>query len=181
MIAFALLTIPQTFDTLVGESMEITGFAFLIVAALGRVWCSIYISGRKDKVLCVDGPYQLSRNPLYFFSFLGVIGFSLALQSLIILGITSFIYLFYYRYIIRSEELRLISLFGTNYIAYCDATPRFFPALRAPNKIELYPINPKIIERALKEVVWFLFAILAIEVVEVIHAKGHLVLLTLPF
>lgn len=180
-IALALLTIPESFDTIFGESMEIFGFASLIVAALGRVWCSIYISGRKDKILCVDGPYQLSRNPLYFFSFLGVVGFSLALQSISILALASLGYLIYYRFVIRSEESRLLSIFGPRYAAYCESTPRFFPALRIPARIDSYSINPRIIERALKEVVWFLFAILAIEVVELIHAKGYLIMLKLPF
>ncbi len=160
--------------------MEIAGFALLIIAALGRVWCSIYISGRKDRVLCVDGPYQLTRNPLYFFSFLGIIGFAMALQSVLILLVASGAYLAYYRYVIRSEESRLASIFGASYVSYCTATPRFFPAFKTPDRIESYSINPRIVERALKEVVWFLFAILAIEVVEMIHAKGHLVLLKLP-
>ena len=181
LISLALLTIPQTFDSLLGESMEIAGFAFLIIAALGRVWCSIYISGRKDKVLCVDGPYELTRNPLYFFSFLGVMGVSLALQSISILMVASTLYLAYCRFVIKSEEVRLRSIFGPTYEQYCKETPRIFPKLQMTTRVESYAISPRIIERSLKEVVWFLFAILVVEVVEVVHAKGYLVVFTMPF
>lgn len=48
---------------------EVLSFVFLLVAALGRVWTSAYISGRKNHELVVNGPYSLTRNPLYFFSF----------------------------------------------------------------------------------------------------------------
>lgn len=180
-IAVLLLTIPRGFETNIGEVMEVSGFGFLILAALGRVWCSIYISGRKDKVLCVDGPYHLCRNPLYFFSLLGVIGVSLSFQSLSLLLVSSLCFLVYYYFVIRSEESRLESIFGSSYVAYRESTPRFFPALRSVSRIDSYLVSPIIIERALKEVVWFLFVILAVEVIEVIHAKGYLVVVTLPF
>ena len=64
------------------KSLKILGYALIIGAALGRIWCNIYITGRKDKELCTDGPYSLCRNPLYLFSFIGVVGVMYAIQNI---------------------------------------------------------------------------------------------------
>lgn len=180
-ILVSLLTLPQAFGTVFGEVLVLCGYSLLIAAALGRVWCAIYISGRKDRELCQEGPYSLSRNPLYFFSLLGAVGFFAALANLAFAVAAAVVYLGYYRYVIRSEEQRLAQLFGTAYETYSQRTPRFFPAWRAPQGIDSYTIRPKIIERALKEVVWFLLVIVFAEALESIHEAGHLVIFRLPF
>ena len=50
-------------------------------AAVGRLWCSLYIAGYKKSCLVTDGPYAMCRNPLYFFSMLGVWGILLFLSG----------------------------------------------------------------------------------------------------
>ena len=57
--------------------------ALLLVATamLGRIWCSVFIAGRKDTRLVVDGPYALCRHPLYGLSLLGGAGLGLATHS----------------------------------------------------------------------------------------------------
>lgn len=157
------------------------GFGLLILAALGRIWCGIYISGRKDRVLCTDGPYSLCRNPLYFFSFLGVAGFSLALESLFLFAVCSVGYLVLYRFIIASEERRLRSMFGASYAEYLASVPRFVPQLKRPTQVESISIQPRILEKSLKEVVWFLLAIILIEALEAVHGAGYLVWGHTPF
>lgn len=94
------------------------GMALLACAAMGRIWSTIHIAGRKDKELCQTGPYSLCRNPLYLFSFIGMIGFFLAAQSLILATIGAILFLAYYRGVIRSEEIRLKELFGVRFDAY---------------------------------------------------------------
>ena len=180
-ILVSLLTVPRAFGTVFGQVLVLCGYSLLIAAALGRVWCAIYISGRKDRVLCQDGPYSLSRNPLYFFSFLGVVGCFAALQNLAFAAVAAVAYLAYYHYVIRSEETRLAQLFGAEYETYAGRTPRLFPALRSPQGVDSYTIRPKIIERALKEVVWFLLVIVFVEALGNLHQAGHLIWFRLPF
>jgi protein-S-isoprenylcysteine O-methyltransferase Ste14 len=105
------------------------GFSLLILAALGRIWCRIYISGRKDRELCTQGPYAMCRNPLYFFSFIGVIGFCLALQSVLMLVILTAAYIGYYRLVIDGEENRLSNFFLAGLRGLRWQHPAFFTYL----------------------------------------------------
>lgn len=179
-VLMAVFTVPKQFDTIAGQIMEMLGFCLLIVAAIGRVWCAVYISGRKDQTLCQEGPYHLCRNPLYFFSFLGVLGFGLSLQSGLIALICFVTYLLLYRFIIRSEESRLCHIFGQPYDDYMASTPRFFPRFVKLDSPKSYVVNPRVIERSLREIVWFLVLIVLIEVLEILHSHGLLVLHQLP-
>lgn len=180
-LAVALVAMPLNMHAPMYDLMELVGFILLIVAALGRIWCSVYISGRKNRELCTDGPYSLCRNPLYFFSFIGVIGFFVALQSLIFCVAAAALYLVYYRGVIQSEEKRLGQIFGASFDAYVNRTPRFFPNFGAPTTLDTLTVAPRVIERGLREVVWFLLAIVCVEIIELIHEQGHLILLRLPF
>lgn len=181
LVAFvALFTVPRSFETVSGELLELAGYVLLIAAALGRVWCGIYIAGRKDRELCTEGPYSRSRNPLYFFSFVGVMGMSMALQSLILLATTSVVFLAYYHWVMRGEERRLTSLFGESYRDYMRQVPRFLPTWKSMPGSESRVIHLRILERSLREVVWFLLAIVMIEVLELVHHSGYLILATMP-
>lgn len=182
LLCVGALTIPVGFGNIAHEALEYLGYGLLIVAGLGRVWCTIYIAGRKDRVLCVDGPYSICRNPLYLFSFIGVIGVFLALQSPLLTVIAGGIYLIYYRGVMQSEEVRLAALFGSDFFAYQSAVPRFWPAfgnyyLAQEERI----ISTRIVERGLREVVWFFAIIIFIDQLEGVHLAGKLVLVHLPF
>lgn len=182
LIAAALFTVPAGFQSNFSELLEYLGFSFLIIAGLGRVWCLIYIAGRKDHELCQEGPYSLCRNPLYLFSFIGVLGICLALQSLLLTVIMACIFNVYYTYVIRSEEARLSLLFGEEYLDYRRSTPRLMPAFSGyrqgqPN----IRISTPALERGLREVFWFFAAIVMIDAIELIHEHGSLIAFTLPF
>ena len=180
--SISLVSIPRGFENLTHEAMEMSGFLLLIIGGLGRIWSSIYIAGRKDKELCTSGPYSLCRNPLYLFSFIGMIGVFLGLQSLSLCSIAVCLFLIYYRIVITSEEARLERFFGDEFAAYCQTTPRFFPTFQDYRKVtEPLLTQPHVIERGIGEVFWFLSAIVSIEVLETVHHHGWLIWLRLPF
>ena len=169
-LGVALVIRPVGFQTTSHEFMEITGFLLLIIAALGRVWAFAYIGGRKNQELCQGGPYSMTRNPLYVFSFLGVCGAGLALQSLALFVTAAVFFLAYYAVVIRAEERRLREIFGPAFDAYCAKVPRFWPRWHVtPSDTDL-TMSPRLLKRCLLEVFWFLAAIVVIEIIELAKA-----------
>src|ERR1041384_3442899 len=63
------------------EMIEWVGIVLIVVCILGRTWCTLYIGGRKIDQFVTEGPYSVSRNPLYFFSILGAAGAGAQLGS----------------------------------------------------------------------------------------------------
>jgi hypothetical protein len=59
---------------LAGEALQLAGLAGIACAALGRVWTSVFIAGRKDEALVRAGPYSALRHPLYGLSLLAALG-----------------------------------------------------------------------------------------------------------
>lgn len=107
--------------------LEGVGYVAMIVAAMGRVWASAYISGNKDHALVTDGPYSITRNPLYFFSFVGFVGVGLAFESLVIAGGMAGVFFVTHWVTILNEEKKLRQLFGDQYDLYAQTVPRFVP------------------------------------------------------
>lgn len=109
------------------ESLEWAGLALLILAVLGRSACMLYLGGRKGADLVTDGPYSISRNSLYVFSILAVLGIGLQTGSLLVGLILAALASLIFRWIVGEEEILLQQAFGGAYQAYCQKTPRFLP------------------------------------------------------
>ena len=182
-LAAALVTRPVGFQSPSHELMELTGFLLLIVAALGRVWSFAYIGGRKNQELCRGGPYGMTRNPLYVFSFIGVCGAGLALQSLGLFVTAAVFFLAYYAIVIRAEERRLGEIFGASFVKYCAEVPRFWPRWHASHadKDDELTLSPRLLKRCLRDVFWFLAAIVLIEIIEMAKADHWWHVWTTPF
>lgn len=150
--------------------MEISGMLLVSAAVLGRIWCALYIAGRKNVELCRDGPYSLCRNPLYVFSFLGAVGFTLVARSEPLALVLIVVFAGYHHFVIRSEEARLKHLFGAEYDRYCSVVPRVWPRLKRYWSRPSLVVDPRVVGRAIAEAAWFLIALCCYEVVE--HYRG---------
>lgn len=182
LIAVLLFTKPHITSERAADFIEITGFMLLIMAGLGRVWCTLYIAGRKDKILCTAGPYSLCRNPLYFFSFLGLTGFVLATNHVLYALIVAVAFVVYYHFVIKNEEQRLSELFGDGFTTYVRTTNRFFPALKRPTKADLgLPMNYAVFEKSLRDISGFFMAIILVELIEVAQKIPGFHFIVLPF
>ena len=131
------------------------GLILVGIATVGRLWCSLYISGRKSSRLVIHGPHSVSRNPLYFFSFLGVIGLGLATEIITLALFLSFSFLLSYRLVIHSEERFLENTFGDSYRSYCATVPRFLPKWSQHIELGTLEVAPKIFLRSVYEALWF--------------------------
>jgi len=147
---------------------EIFSYFMVAVATAGRLWCAIYILGNKSNVLCQDGPYSLCRNPLYLFSFMGGMGMVSACNHIgLIIGFLS-ISCFYYFLVIKSEERRLLQIFGREYESYCARTHRFMPDFRNYWSRKQMAINPQLILHAIIKNMWFFWLLCVMEIIKTI-------------
>lgn len=113
----------------VPEILRWTGYAALIAGVMGRVWCSAYIGGRKGRVIVDVGPYSLVRNPLYVFSFIGLVGIGLSTGMLTVTALLAALFAVYYRGVVRGEELFLDRQHPREFGEYVRRVPRWIPRL----------------------------------------------------
>lgn len=166
LLVLLVVTKPARFGSIPYEILEQFGFILVFVAVLGRIWCTLYIAGRKSRELCTVGPYEVCRNPLYLFSLIGLVGICLAAANILLAILSATVYLLYYRGVIRGEERRLAAIFGADFARYVASTPRFWPRLRIPRNSDNLMVNSQIFTRSLMEVIWFLLAINFVEIIE---------------
>lgn len=80
-----------------------------------------------DQPLLREGPYALSRNPIYTGIMVGGLGWVLLRRrpepALAWAALVAVLHLK-----VRHEERHLVERFGADYLAYAAATPRFLPA-----------------------------------------------------
>lgn len=134
------------------------GLVLAVIGALGRVWCSSYAAGNKNVVLLVDGPYSVTRNPLYFFSFVGGLGVVLATQTVVIPVLFAACYALYFGRVIRKEEAFLSAWHKGLYERYRARVPRFRPDWSLFTEPAKWTIRPLPFRRSLVEVSWFAIA-----------------------
>jgi protein-S-isoprenylcysteine O-methyltransferase Ste14 len=127
---------------------EVVSFLILLVAAFGRVWTSAFISGRKDHELVTDGPYSMTRNPLYFFSLLGYVGAGLAFEKLTVSFAFGIVFLLSHWPTIIAEEKKLRKHYGESYEDYARRVPRFIPRIGKLELRDTVTFRPKIFNRA---------------------------------
>lgn len=161
-----LMVSPINEELPLAPFMEYGGFALLIIAAVGRIWSSLYICGRKDNELTTDGPFSLCRNPLYLFSFLGAVGFMLAAENLLLAALIVPVFWGYYHFVIQGEEKRLLEIFGQSYTDYCKTTPRLIPKFSNYHSRKAVMIDLRIMKSSILDASCFLVLIVLIELLE---------------
>lgn len=180
---FVLLVLTESTveGSMIAPLLFLTGLVLVGIATVGRLWCSVYISGYKNSELITAGPYSISRNPLYFFSFLGFIGIGFSTETFSFpLGLTA-IFAIGYPLIITREEDYLRAKFGEAFTAYAAHTPRFFPNLKLLKEPETWTVNPRLFRRTMGDVLWFVWLVGIVELVEALHEYGIVTpLLRLP-
>jgi protein-S-isoprenylcysteine O-methyltransferase Ste14 len=150
-IAFAAVTRSIGGDTLLHEGLEAVGLALIGICIIGRAWCSLYIGGRKKAEIVDRGPYSITRNPLYVFSFMGAFGMGALTGSATIAMMFLLIAVAVFAATVRREEAWLSSTFGEVYTAYVARTPRFWPNLSLWRDGDTLEIRPAFFVRTLRD------------------------------
>jgi protein-S-isoprenylcysteine O-methyltransferase Ste14 len=154
---------------LISTALFLVGLVLVGIATVGRLWCSLYISGHKSTELITTGPYSLSRNPLYFFSLLGFAGIGFASETFTLGVVLVVAMLIGYPAVIRQEEAVLRERFGAAFEEYCARVPRLLPKSSGYAEPERYTVNPRLFRRTMFDVVWFVWFVGIVEVVEALH------------
>lgn len=108
------------------------GFFFILFGTFFRAWASGYIN--KNNNLAKDGPYSLTKNPLYFGNFVLGLGIAIAGNTIHTYLIFIIYYLVFFPALMVIEQKRLKRLFKDEYIEWSKGMNDFFPKLKKPRK-----------------------------------------------
>lgn len=170
MAALLVVAPREDGDTAYHFWMEAGGVIAILAAIALRLWCTLYIGDRKNAELATDGPYSVSRNPLYLGSILGAIGVGMqtGMASFAVLG--GLICWAIFAVVVRREEAFLRGRFGAAYERYCARVPRFWP------RFDLYDdgagggtFTTRSLWKTLRDGAVFFLAVPLTEVIEELH------------
>lgn len=181
-IALCLLAITSApTHPLVGVMLELFGTLAIFAAIAGRGWALLYIGGRKNSELVTTGPYSISRNPLYFFSLLGIAGIGAQTGSLLSMMMLVIVSWLAFDMAMRGEDAYLGNRYGRSFDEYKASVPRLLPNLSLWRECEDVPLRSVQAIGSLRDGVVFLCAWVAVELIRFAQTLGILpVLLSLP-
>jgi protein-S-isoprenylcysteine O-methyltransferase Ste14 len=107
------------------------GFFVMMIGMFFRAWSSGYIN--KDKELATEGPYSLTRNPLYFGNLLIGTGIAIACNNWVTALIFAVYYFSFFTFLIAIERKRMKKRFGPRYEAWAKQANLFFPKIKKIN------------------------------------------------
>lgn len=168
-VGLLVVASPMDRPEAVEEGLRALGLMLAAIGTVGRLWCSVYIGGRKTCELVTAGPYGLCRNPLYLFSFIGATGVALTSQSTLIFSLVTLFLALYYPGVIRSEEAKLRVVHGAAFDQYLAVTP-----VLIPRRLRLRQEAPRLVDVALfrqhaLEAIWFVWAVALVTLLQVLH------------
>lgn len=148
------------------DILKAFGALFLFAGAMGRVVASFTMASRKNSTVINTELYSVVRHPLYFFSFIMVLGVSLLTgrPDISFLVIAIFFVCFYP--MMLNEEKFLQNMFGDDYTNYMKTTPRFIPKFSQWRGSEEVTINLPLVLRTLFDASVALLLIPLVEILE---------------
>jgi protein-S-isoprenylcysteine O-methyltransferase Ste14 len=182
LLASALLFIHHSWpeDTFLDFSLDTLGYGFLMLGVLGRLWCTLYIGGKKHAELQTMGPYSLVRHPLYMCNLLLALGFSSLSGNPGVLVVVIAYFSWQYLATIRHEEAALLETFGAAYAAYMQRVPCFVPHGRGIDFSAPTAVDMRMLRKEVDRVLIFLLIVPILELVALLHERGMLPYLIFP-
>ena len=168
-------------DGVAGVWVGLLGFVLLAVAALGRLWTSLFIAGFKDSVLVRTGPYAACRHPLYALSLLAMLGLGLGTRSLTLTVALVALATVLHARAARAEDARLEAIHGEAARRYRAEVPALVPDLSRYAVPESIEVRPRVYWKAVLDAGSLLLAFAAVQVAHVLqHTTDTTAWLRLP-
>lgn len=165
LIVLGLMTYQPLMSPPMALIGECIGIGLLLAACLGRLWSALFIADKKTVALVTTGPYSMTRNPLYFFSYLGGLGFFLGLGQIWMMFAYSLVFAAYYRAVILHEEKVLLATHASVYHDYFTSVPRFFPRISLYQCQSVVSIEWRDFVKSFADSAWFLAVIVLVRVI----------------
>ena len=183
-LVFAVLLFGQsTFppETVIHEAIEMIGIVLIVIGIAGRLWSTLYIGGRKSVSVVSDGPYSITRNPLYVFSSIAAIGGGAQMGSITAAVGFGVACAAAFHLVTLREEKYLSASLGADYSAYMAEVPRFFPKFSLYREGETAGFKPSFLLVTLLDGLIFLVAMPFFEIIDAAQLSGALpVLFRIP-
>ena len=173
-VVLATITSSWWGDDRTHETVEAVGLGAMVISIVGRGWCSLYIGGRKKAEIVSTGPYSVSRNPLYLFSYLAAFGVGAQTGSVTLAMLFVAIAFVVFHFTIAREEAWLSAQFGAAYDAYRASTPRLGPDFSKWRDEPELSVRPQFFLTTLRDGLVFLLAVPIFESVDWAQAAGWL-------
>ncbi len=172
LLACLLLFVSTAWIDGADHFIEAVGISLIGAAILGRLWCTLYIGGRKSDLVVSAGPYSIMRNPLYFFSAIGALGVGAQSGSIAVALFIGILCVLAFHVVIRREEGFLAGQFGADYQDYLARVPRFWPNMRLFRDDPMLTVHPKRLYATLMDGLVFFAALPAFEGAEYLQQTG---------
>jgi protein-S-isoprenylcysteine O-methyltransferase Ste14 len=171
LILVALLTVRSAWSNdWAHEYIEDFGIGVIVLTILGRMWCTLYIGGRKSIEIVRLGPYSMSRNPLYVFSTIGAAGIGFMTGSLIVALLLAVLCYVAFYFVIVTEEGYLEEIFGDAYTSYKAEVPRFFPNFSIYRETEVLTVKSSMLYKTFTDGLVFFVSYPLFEFIEYLQS-----------
>ena len=127
---------------------QAAGFTLVACGTLWRLWSSVFVAGRKDVEVVMEGPYARCRHPLYLGSLVAGLGLGLTTRSVVLAtAVTAVTAVALLRAIAR-EEKWLAARHGQVWRDYCSRVPALLPKIRRPGLPVFREVNLPVFRKA---------------------------------
>ncbi len=176
-LVFTVLLFGQSLfppETPFHEANEMIGIVLIFIGIAGRLWSALYIGGRKSVSVVADGPYSITRNPLYVFSSIAAMGVGAQMGSITAMVGFGLACAAAFHIVIMREEKYLLANLGADYSAYMATVPRFFPRLSLYREGDTGSFKPGFLLVTLLDGMVFLVALPVFEIIGAAQLSGAL-------
>jgi protein-S-isoprenylcysteine O-methyltransferase Ste14 len=153
-------------DGFLHEAVERSGMLLILISIIGRTWCAMYIGGRKLTMLVTEGPYSMSRNPLYLFSSMAAFGVGAQFGSIVIATLCAIGCVAIFWLVVSHEERALAQRFPHEFRTYSARVPRFLPDPCLWQDADTILVRPALVHRTFRDATLFLLAAVAMKGLE---------------
>ena len=162
----------RAFEGMAGLAAQSIGFALVVAGTLHRMWCSVFIAGRKDVEVVQDGPYARCRHPLYLGSLVAGLGLALSTRSLVLALALPAVLAGLLVQAIRREERFLAQRHGAAWADYAARVPALWPSRRGTDGPQRREVDLAIYRKAFLDAATVLGLWLLIVAVDTLRTLG---------